>query len=342
MIKTDSNFKRLLSDSRLDSQRGYEKVLLGVNTGRSIPSPSMSSQRSVTSPRLVPQTNGQRAEEVNIHQFESIQEKPSIQESSVQLPVNTTQSVPAQRLPLNIYKRIAPANNNNNTKNPNNQSDRGNYVLPNMMFFKEPERSVSRGHTDTQRMASSRPQSRPTGTQTPNLQPRYDVPVNLQNMEAFWDELLRVDYEQQGKQPQQDFFNLDISERNKLWVEMKNRKIDMQKKQQESKELSECTFKPFFYSKAKEEFQKQQEVMYQNFMNRMAARLNVTGYKSPSSPTIDPSMGKQFANPQNGGFFGSPMGHNSPQTSPQNTRYMSDPQIQDKLINYILNNERTK
>jgi len=161
-------------------------------------------------------------------------------------------------------------------------------------------------------------------------------PVDMRSMEAFWDKILQDDVEGRGRkanffvdhinydEPHDVYQNrFDINERNKIWMDKKNMKLDNQRRQKEKKELNECTFKPHFYTHDKQ-MSKNNQQLYQNFLQRMAQQS-----KSPyvSMPVDLDVLNLLPSNPTD----------ESPLEFSRNPKYAEDHEIQKRLYSYILN-----
>jgi len=237
--------------------------------------------------------------------------------------------------PLNIYKSLIQVCRENQTQNKGS-SPTQKYSMNNRSTSKDNINKDLTPISPTRKRVTTKPNE------------KSDEPINLQTMEAYWDQILQDDYDNQNSKYSRDQGRqgVDINERNKAWIEAKNKKLDETKKRMEDQELKECTFKPFFYSKLKEEFQKQHEVMYQNFLDRMSYKVSPQG-KSPKNSqnnlngqlnytaVTSPMRGSQGFE---GGFKGNSYMQDSSKNfySPKNPRYLNDVGMQSKLINYIL------
>ena len=112
--------------------------------------------------------------------------------------------------------------------------------------------------------------------------------TDLRHMEAFWDQILQDDFENRGRKEYKEAnkshsqrelsgnslygSRIDFNERSKQWMDRKNQKIVSQRKQKEEQEVEGCTFKPLLYSQAKSP--KSNELLYQNFLQRMSGKNN--------------------------------------------------------------------
>lgn len=217
---------------------------------------------------------------------------------------------------VNLYKRL--------TTKPILSSDNGK-ILSNMLFFKQQNAETKRDTVNKQTemtRADSRDSHAPKGKKLDNNT------LNIKNYEAFWEQLLRDD--QRESTPTSELNLNNIGDRQKLWMEMKNKKVDEQKKYLKNKEMSECTFQPVLFSKLSQEFQKNHESLYQKFLDRMTSGSHVT--KSAPQTKDDYKLNFQ---PQSPKMF-SPT--NVKNLTTKNSDYSAD--MQSRLYNYILDSEK--
>lgn len=222
-------------------------------------------------------------------------------------------------------------------------------VLSNMMYFKNQER----------------PQSLTPQNPRPNHQPqksKQDKPVNvkkdpvdMRNMEAFWEQILQDDQEGRGRKHNNQFedheynddyhtsqYRLDFNERNKLWMDKKNKKIDNQRKQKQQQELQNCTFKPQLHSQDRGN-RNYQQMLYNNFLHRMeqqSSHVPVESYGNSPSRIFKKNGFSPVQTMGDLDLFGFISSDSSPNEFGKNSRYNEDNELQKKLYNYILDAKR--
>jgi hypothetical protein len=321
MIQTDFNFHPVSSMQNL-ARHTYDN-------GRSYltPSAASSSSKRFASPRSPDQRpNGAPANQLNI--TGNTETKTSEKFAPCQEKSNE------QKKPVNIYKSLLQVCRDNQTQ--------GKTATPSQTYANNRSTSKDSIHKDISPISPGKKRATAKNNERP------DETVAMQSMEAYWDQILQDDIEQQNSKYSRDQGRqgIDINERNKIWAETKNKKLDEKKKVIKDQELKECTFKPFFYTKLKEEFQKQHEVMYQNFLDRVSHKVSPQG-KSPTSSQNNLDRQINFTTATSplrssqgfeGGFKANSNMQNSSKNfgSPQNPRYLNDVGMQSRLINYIL------
>jgi len=199
-------------------------------------------------------------------------------------------------------------------------------VLPNMLFFKSAERPVSVASSNN---INIRDYNSTTKEKTNKLFESTHQPFDMRSMEAFWEQILQDDVQTRGRKPDDgrlyhsQFTNnedyqsrFDITERNKLWLDKKNKKIDDQRRQKEQEELKACTFKPHLYAQEKNSQKQNNQQLYQNFLHRVAQSSN-----------------NNQKNPRSSGSNDSPSNLGVPR-SVKNSQ--EDVDLQRKLYDYIL------
>jgi len=155
-------------------------------------------------------------------------------------------------------------------------------VLPNMLFFKSAERPVSvASNTVNPRDYSSTSKERSN-----RMFESTHQPFDMRSMEAFWEKILQDDVESRGRkdnhslQYNEDYecsqYKFDFNERNKLWLDQKNKKLSDQRKRKEQEELKACTFKPHLSTQEKYSQKSNNQQLYQNFLQRVAQSSNAT------------------------------------------------------------------
>jgi len=164
-------------------------------------------------------------------------------------------------------------------------------VLPNMLFFKSAERPVSVASSNN---INIRDYNSTTKEKTNKLFESTYQPFDMRSMEAFWEQILQDDVQSRGRKPDdrhlyhsqytnnEDYQSkFDITERNKLWLDKKNKKIDDQRRLKEQEELKACTFKPHLYAQEKNSQKQNNQQLYQNFLHRVVQSSN--NQKNPRS-----------------------------------------------------------
>ena len=289
-------------------------------------------------------------------------------------PINNKRGGQNKAGPISIYKRLTPflnkpedkqnlglsqpeldqrkgsfaSNNQHNARalspeQPKRMSSKNESapVLPNMLFFKSAERPVSSTPTNIV----------PKEKDFQNRLFESHHPSDMRSMEAFWERILQDDLENRGRRTngyrdnrdynEEDYQSpqkFDFNERNMIWLNKKNKKLNDQRKLKEEKEMDGCTFKPQLYSQDKLN-QRNSHQLYQNFLQRMVLSSN----NSPNMMT-DLNNRKNFnsgaqtigdfevLNMMNSGYSESPKTLGT-------SKYSEDNELQKKLYNYILNSK---
>ena len=221
-------------------------------------------------------------------------------------------------------------------------------VLPNMLFFKSAERPVSvASNTVNPRDYSSTSKER-----TNKLFESSYQPFDLRSMEAFWEKILHDDLESRGRRTedrnhqnlqlnedyQRSQYQFDFNERNKLWLDKKNKKLDDQRKVKQQEELKACTFKPHLSAQEKYSQKNNNQQLYQNFLQRVAQSSNTTydPYTNKVARNVQSAQKTNDLDPLHVFRLGS---NESPKNFgvPRSVKHsQEDIELQQKLYDYIL------
>ena len=106
--------------------------------------------------------------------------------------------------------------------------------------------------------------------------------------------------------------------------------------------MKECSFKPFLYTRAKEEFSKKHNTLYQTFWDRMNNQ-----YDQLKGATADEETAVVSSRGQGNVFHVNILGGAGSGGAEINNDSMSggqqrDPEVQSRLYNYILDQKKMK
>lgn len=205
-------------------------------------------------------------------------------------------------------------------------------VLPNMIFFKN---SGDRQGALTPTQVNRKIQHRKNPSKGYEKKDTFDI----KSMEMFWEKILQDDSEGRGKKydDHDGQAKFSVADRNKMWVEKKNKKLEDQRKQKEEKELENCTFKPQLQYQDQPNKNMQ---MYFNFLERIAQTKTTPSTSTTASPLYPPQSYQALKNSGLTIQTGSnqEMGsHSDSHENEGNARYTVDANVQKKIYNYILN-----
>lgn len=276
------------------------------------------------------------------------------------------------QIPYSMRNQVSNTNNTSNTEQDTQrnklspgppQTERAP-VLSNMMYFGNTGRPQSltpqnpkehRHHHQQQQQQQKERHEKPQNNHNNQNNQRRDQ-VDIRGMEAFWEQILQDDQDGRGRKNNSQMFEdheynddyhtskyrLDFDERNKLWMDKKNKKIESQRKQKQQKELQNCTFKPQLYSQQDKSNKNHQQMLYNNFLHRMeiqSSHVPVESYGNSPSRIFKHGFSPMHTMGDLD-LFGIISSDSSPKEFGKNGRYMEDNELQKRLYNYILDAKR--